>query len=67
MLSPTAAVLGILGGPVANESMRFGIGRGRGRAKNLDNCRVGPTKIDVGGVCVSRLPKVLATWGLEAP
>ena len=36
-------------------------------AQNLRKCIVGPTKIDVGGVGVSRLPKVLTRRGPEAP
>ena len=44
-----------------------GVYRGWGRAKNLDKCVVGPTKIDVGGVCVSRLSKMFTRWNVEAP
>ena len=64
---PLCSGFGGLGVPGANEYLRFGVDRGRGRAKNLDKCRVGPTKIDVGGVCLSRLPKMLTRWGLEMP
>ena len=56
-----------MGVPGANEDLRFGIERGRGRPKNLNKYIVGPTKIDVGGVCVRRLPKMLTRWDLEAP
>ena len=65
-MSTSAAVLGVLGAPVTNGQVRFGFDRGWGRAKILDKCIVVPTKTDVGGVCVSRLPKMLTKWGLEA-
>ena len=64
---PLCGGFGCLGVPGANEDVRFGIERGRERAQNLNKYIVGPTKIDVGGVCVSRLPKMLTRWGLEAP
>ena len=53
--------------PGANEPSSTGKVESPWGSQNLRKCMVGPTKIDVGKVCVSRVPKRLTRWSLEAP
>ena len=64
---PLLSVFEGSGVPTANEGASTGKVESPWGSQNLRKCMVGPTKIEVGGVCVSRVQKMLTRWSLEAP
>jgi len=68
-VSSSAAVLGVLGVPGANEYLRFGVDWGRGRAKNLDKLLFAENayKMGPGNAVGSKSNPLCGGFGLLGP